>query len=91
MRTYSYGQEALSGFQFAELSLGFDYELFAGVPGETRDECELRLDVAREVMKDLVDTDPEAARCAEELMRTAALPLAPRRVRRVVRQGVQAA
>lgn len=91
MRTFIGDQQAFSAFEFAELSLGLDRELFAGVPGETPEERAPRLDVAREVLRDLRETDPQAAAYAEELMRTAPLPLTAVRKRGAIRTEVRAA
>ncbi|MFJ1753866.1 hypothetical protein [Kitasatospora sp. NPDC088134] len=68
--------------EFAELALGVDEELFAGVPGESADEYTARVDVAVAVLADLRREDPELAAYAELLMDAAPVPL------RVVRRPV---
>ncbi|MFE2412469.1 hypothetical protein ACFXDE_29385 [Kitasatospora sp. NPDC059408] len=64
------GQDALTPDEFRELAFGFgiDAELFAGVEGESAEDRRARLDVAREILRDL---DRPAARFASGLMRTA--------------------
>ncbi|WP_404869161.1 hypothetical protein ACI1MP_20015 [Kitasatospora griseola] len=49
------GQTALGAEELKELALGVgvDPDLFAGVPGESADEERARLDVAREVEREL--------------------------------------
>lgn len=74
MKNIVAGQEAVTASEFVELALGIDYELFAGVAGEDSDERAARLDVAREVLKDLSESAPEVAAYAAALMRTAPLP-----------------
>ncbi|MFC8450605.1 hypothetical protein [Kitasatospora sp. NPDC057223] len=63
------GQEAATASEFAELALGIDVELFAGIVGEDDLDRRTRLAVATEVLRDLA---PEAARYARALMRNAA-------------------
>ncbi|MFC8454337.1 hypothetical protein [Kitasatospora sp. NPDC057223] len=63
------GQEAATASEFAELALGVDVELFAGIVGEDDLDRRTRLAVATEVLRDLA---PEAARYAKALMRNAA-------------------
>ncbi|MFJ6139264.1 hypothetical protein [Kitasatospora sp. NPDC092286] len=75
MRSIVAGQTALDGAEFAELALGVDEELFAGVPGETKLERSARLDVAEAVLADLRREDPELAAFATALMKTAPVPL----------------
>jgi hypothetical protein len=70
------GHNAADEFEFAELAYGIDRELFAGVPGEDAMERMARLDVAHDVLAELRKSDPEAARIAAELLRTAPAPLA---------------
>ena len=70
------GHNAADEFEFAELAYGIDRELFAGVPGEDALERMARLDVAHDVLADLRKSDPEAARIAAELLRTAPAALA---------------
>ncbi|WP_236241696.1 hypothetical protein [Streptomyces sp. CC228A] len=72
MRTYVSHQEARDAFEFAELAYGFDNpepdfpSLFRGVPGESAEERAARLDVARQVLVELLaeagdDPDDEVA------------------------------
>ncbi|MEU3494432.1 hypothetical protein ABZ747_13195 [Kitasatospora cineracea] len=79
MKSIVAGQRAANEDEFAELALGVDSELFAGVSGETAIEREARLDVAYEVLADLHREDPELAAYAERLLKSAPAPL--RRVR----------
>ncbi|MEV7023234.1 hypothetical protein [Kitasatospora sp. NPDC093558] len=64
------GQDAVTPDEFAELAFGFgiDAELFTGTENETPEDRLARLDVAREILRDL---DGPAARFASGLMRTA--------------------
>ncbi|MFJ9772720.1 hypothetical protein ACIRVF_16005 [Kitasatospora sp. NPDC101157] len=64
------GQEAATPDEFAELAFGYgiDAELFTGTEDETAEDRRVRLDVAREILRDL---DGPAARFASALMRTA--------------------
>ncbi|MEU6967358.1 hypothetical protein AB0A71_06385 [Kitasatospora aureofaciens] len=64
------GQEAATPDEFAELAFGYgiDAELFTGTEDETAEDRRARLDVAREILRDL---DGPAARFASALMRTA--------------------
>ncbi|GAA4846311.1 hypothetical protein [Kitasatospora terrestris] len=66
MRLIVAGQEAVSASEFAELAFGIDVELFAGTVGESATDKVVRLDVARDVLR-----DPEPARYAKGLMRSA--------------------
>ncbi|WP_457029462.1 hypothetical protein [Kitasatospora sp. P5_F3] len=75
MRNIVAGQRAYSPDEFAELALGVDEELFAGVPGESAEERTIRLEVAGAVLEDLRREDFELAAYAERLLRTAAVPL----------------
>ncbi|MFC6596950.1 hypothetical protein [Kitasatospora paranensis] len=61
--------------EFAELALGVDEELFAGVSGESAIDRAARMDVALAVLADLRREDPELAAYAERLMDTAPVPL----------------
>ncbi|KIQ62918.1 hypothetical protein TR51_28960 [Kitasatospora griseola] len=91
MKTIVAGQRAANSQEFAELALGVDSELFAGVPGESAIECQARMDVAMAVLADLRREDPELAAYAEALMSTAPVPLRARpTVRRVAGLGVAA-
>ena len=69
------GHNAADEFEFAELAYGIDRELFAGVPGEDAMERMARLDVAHDVLAELRKSDPDAARIAAELLRSA--PVGP--------------
>lgn len=53
MKSFVAGHEVLSVRDFAELSLGIDFELFTGPPGESRPDRRVRLAVAREVLAEL--------------------------------------
>ncbi|MET8982048.1 hypothetical protein ABZX85_41295 [Streptomyces sp. NPDC004539] len=54
MRMFVAGQEAHGDFEFAELALGIDAELFRGpLESETDDERAAREDAARDVLADL--------------------------------------
>ncbi|RAJ42822.1 hypothetical protein K353_02499 [Kitasatospora sp. SolWspMP-SS2h] len=68
MRLIVAGQEAVTASEFAELAFGIDVELFTGADDETAADTVVRLDVARDVLRDLA---PEPARYASALMRTA--------------------
>ncbi|WP_037601830.1 hypothetical protein [Streptacidiphilus rugosus] len=86
------GHEAATTNEFVALAFGIDRQLFAGVPGETPLARAARLDVAAEVLAELDEIDPQAARFAAELMRTAPVPLRRPAVvrRRPARTGVAA-
>ncbi|MDF9807014.1 hypothetical protein M2436_005561 [Streptomyces sp. HB372] len=73
MKTIVAGREPVTATEFVELALGIDLELFTGSPTESVMDRAARLDVAREVLADLRESDPETAAYAESLMR--ALPL----------------
>ncbi|MET8498757.1 hypothetical protein [Streptomyces microflavus] len=73
MKSIVAGREAVTATEFVELALGIDLELFTGSPAESVMDRAARLDVAREVLADLWESDPETAAYAEGLMR--ALPL----------------
>ncbi|MFD8082709.1 hypothetical protein ACFV4F_13570 [Kitasatospora sp. NPDC059722] len=75
MKSIVAGQHALGTEEFAELALGVDEELFAGVPGESVVERQARLDVAYAVLADLRREDPELAAFAEQQMKMAPVPL----------------
>jgi hypothetical protein len=87
MRNIVAGREPVTATEFVELSLGIDLELFTGPAAESAMERAARLDVAREVLAELHESDPEVAAYAESLLRT--LPLKRRtdgrRPRRTVR------
>ncbi|MDH6704645.1 hypothetical protein P3T27_001348 [Kitasatospora sp. MAA19] len=75
MKSIVAGQHALGTQEFAELALGVDQELFAGVASESPVERQARLDVAYAVLADLRREDPELAAYAEQQMRMAPVPL----------------
>ncbi|PBC78936.1 hypothetical protein BX265_3728 [Streptomyces sp. TLI_235] len=75
MKSIVAGQHAASSDEFAELALGVDEELFAGVPGESAVERAARMDVALAVLADLRREAPELAAYAERLLDTAPVPL----------------
>lgn len=86
------GHVAVTPTEFAELAFGIDLELFTGPGRESDLERAARLDVAREVLAELRDSDPEAAAFAESLLRMGPLISRPavRRSRRAPkRQGVR--
>ncbi|MCG6494900.1 hypothetical protein [Kitasatospora sp. A2-31] len=81
--------------EFAELALGVDNEpfdaLFGGVAGESEAEYAARTDVAREVLAELWESDPESAEVAAELLRSVPVPLhRPQAARRRYRPGIAA-
>lgn len=54
MRTFVAGQEAHGDFEFAELALGIDVDLFRGpLESETDGERAAREDAARDILADL--------------------------------------
>ncbi|MFF8968682.1 hypothetical protein [Streptomyces sp. NPDC014995] len=72
------GHEAVTAAEFAELAFGLDRELFAGpAVAESEEERAARLDVAREVLAELRETDPQAAAYAATLLRTSPLKARP--------------
>ncbi|MFJ2311472.1 hypothetical protein [Streptomyces sp. NPDC087846] len=81
------GREPVTATEFVELALGIDLELFTGPAVESAMERVARLDVAREVLAELRESDPEVAAYAESLLRTLPLKRQPdgRRPRRAVR------
>ncbi|MFG2128339.1 hypothetical protein ACGFNV_11125 [Streptomyces sp. NPDC048751] len=82
------GHEAVTAAEFAELAFGIDLELFAGpAMGESEEDRAARLDVAREVLAELRETDPEAAAYAESLLRRS--PLKPQPTARRSRRSSQ--
>ncbi|MEW1907239.1 hypothetical protein AB0442_02125 [Kitasatospora sp. NPDC085895] len=76
MKSIVAGQHAADPEEFAELALGVDEELFAGVSGETALDRAARMDAAAAVLADLRRDAPELAAYAERLMNTAPIPLA---------------
>ncbi|MET8098448.1 hypothetical protein ABZV29_18465 [Streptomyces sp. NPDC005236] len=86
------GHVAVTPTEFAELAFGIDLELFTGPVWESDLERAARLDVAREVLAELRDVDPEAADFAESLLRMSPLisrPAARRSRRAANRQGTR--
>ncbi|MFD8785976.1 hypothetical protein [Kitasatospora sp. NPDC059599] len=75
MKSIVAGQHALDSEEFAELALGVDEELFAGVVGESASQRQARLDVAYAVLADLRQEDPELAGYAGRLLSMAPVPL----------------
>ncbi|MFC5666169.1 hypothetical protein ACFP3U_24740 [Kitasatospora misakiensis] len=75
MRLIIAGQTAADEDEFAELALGVDEQLFAGVAGEGEIERAARLDAAHAMLADLRREDPELATYAERLLRSAPVPL----------------
>ncbi|MFG2823090.1 hypothetical protein ACGFX4_27110 [Kitasatospora sp. NPDC048365] len=75
MKSIVAGQNAANPDEFAELALGVDSELFAGMPGETAAQYRVRMDAARDVLADLRREDPELAAYAQRLMDHAPRPL----------------
>lgn len=73
MKSIVAGRWPVTATEFVELALGIDLELFTGSPTESVMDRAARLDVAREVLAELRESDPETAAYAESLMR--ALPL----------------
>jgi hypothetical protein len=73
MRFIVAGHEAVTTAEFAELAFGIDLELFTGPAVESVKERKARLDVAREVLAELRESDPEAAGYAASLLRTSPL------------------
>ncbi|WP_405536395.1 hypothetical protein OG787_24545 [Streptomyces sp. NBC_00075] len=67
------GHEAVTATEFAELAFGIDLELFAGPAKESAEDRAIRLDVAREVLAELREDDPQAAAYAATLLRTSPL------------------
>ncbi|MFE5137861.1 hypothetical protein ACFRDV_09290 [Streptomyces fagopyri] len=92
MRNIVAGHEAVTPAEFAELAFGIDLELFTGPGRESELERMARLDVAREVLMELRESDPQAAAYAAFLLRTSPLgspvarPGRRSRTRRQVRQ-----
>ncbi|MFJ2868810.1 hypothetical protein [Kitasatospora sp. NPDC087314] len=70
MKLYVGGQEALSPLEFAELAfgVGIDIELFVGSEDESAEDRAVRLDAARDILRDL---DGPAAGFGTALMHTA--------------------
>ncbi|RKT18157.1 hypothetical protein BX285_2574 [Streptomyces sp. 1114.5] len=95
MKSIVAGQRAVSALEYTELALGIDNDpfgsLFGGVAGESVAQYAARTDVAREVLAELWESDPESAEVAAELLRTAPVPLhRPRPAGRRSHSGVAA-
>lgn len=74
MRCIVAGHEAVTATEFAELAFGIDRELFTDpITAESETDRATRLAVAREVLTELRELDPEAAAYAESLLRTSPL------------------
>ncbi|MFI6950745.1 hypothetical protein [Streptomyces sp. NPDC050422] len=89
MKTIVAGREPVTRTEFIELALGIDLELFTGTATESPLDRAARLDVAKEVLAELRESNPETAAYAASLLRT--LPLqqprpSGRRPRRTVRR-----
>lgn len=74
MRIIVAGKRAVTRAEFAELALGLDFELFAGVPGESAEERAARLDAAEHVLQELRAEAPLLAAYAARLLRGVGLP-----------------
>jgi hypothetical protein len=69
MRNIVAGHEAADEFEFAELALGIDTELFTGpAAGESVPERAARLAAARDILDDLRRTAPDLAEHAARLL-----------------------
>jgi hypothetical protein len=69
MRNIVAGHEAADEFEFAELALGIDTELFTGpAGGESASERAARLAAARDILDDLRRTAPDLAEHAAQLL-----------------------
>ena len=69
MRNIVAGHEAADEFEFAELALGIDTELFTGpAGGESASERAARLAAARDILDDLRRTAPDLAEHAARLL-----------------------
>ncbi|MYW06387.1 hypothetical protein [Streptomyces sp. SID3343] len=80
MRTIVNGRLAVTNFEFTELALGVDPELFTGVDGESAEERAARVDAAHDILTALWREDPELAAYAAQLLgETATVHALPRR------------
>ena len=68
MRTIVDGRLAVGNFEFSELALGVDPELFVGVDGESAEERSARVDAAHDILTALWREDPELAAYAARLL-----------------------
>ncbi|MBT3076576.1 MULTISPECIES: hypothetical protein [Streptomyces] len=93
MKSIVAGRVPVTATEFVELALGIDLELFTGPAVESPLERAARLDVAREVLAELRESDPETAAYAETLLRALPLkqsrPICGRTRRAAVRRPVQ--
>ncbi|MFH9121715.1 hypothetical protein [Streptomyces globisporus] len=87
MKSIVAGREPVTATEFVELALGIDLELFTGSPTESAMDRAARLDVAREVLAELRESDPETAAYAESLLRELPLKRPCRNGRRARRIG----
>ncbi|WP_263168149.1 hypothetical protein [Streptomyces sp. SCSIO ZS0520] len=79
------GHVPVTATEYTELALGLsdpeagiDLELFTGRTGESATDRAARLDVAREILAELHESDPQAAALAESLLRTSPVNRKPR-------------
>lgn len=68
VRTIVNGRLAVTSFEFTELALGVDPELFLGVDGESAEEQAARVDAACDILTVLRREEPELAEYAEQLL-----------------------
>jgi hypothetical protein len=68
MRSTATGSDVTTTCEPAELVLGIDVELFAGVAGESPNDRRVRLPVARAILAELSEQDPKDARFVRSLM-----------------------
>ncbi|MFH8518236.1 hypothetical protein ACH4CE_24735 [Streptomyces gelaticus] len=91
MKSIVAGHVAVTAREFTELALGIDLgidvELFTGPAVESVQERAARLDVAKEVLAELRETDPDVASYAASLLRT--LPMKSRPVTQSRRRSVR--
>ncbi|MGP4004016.1 hypothetical protein [Streptomyces sp. 8N706] len=85
MKALAAAHEAMGPHVDAEQSLGIDFELFAGLPGESYPDKRARLAVAREVLADLRDAaqSDEVAASAARLAAALLRGTRPRRIKAV--------
>ncbi|WP_424644794.1 hypothetical protein [Embleya sp. AB8] len=80
MRTIVNGRLAVTSFEFTELALGVEPELFMGVDGESAEDRAARVDAAHDILTALRREDPELAAYAEQLLsESATVCILPRR------------
>lgn len=68
VRTIVNGRLAVTNFEFTELALGVDAELFTGVDGESGEERAARVDAAHDILTALWREDRELAAYAAQLL-----------------------